>query len=138
MDEMRALKANHNTVSFAEIEKNEFRQKKELSLPPISQVVRDLQLNDSPLKKQLGLNLITPLGRQGAASTISQTVPSSPTRPAEVIDEIHRLRVAAYDKNEQDKAAVKQIKIQISKREKDDILSKYFSAKKQLNNISAR
>jgi hypothetical protein len=130
MDEMRALKAHHNTVSFAEIEKNEFRHKKELSLPPISQVVRDLQLNDSPHKK----NLLTPLGKLAA----SQTAPSSPGRHGQVIDEIHRLRVAAYDKNEQDKAAVKQIKIQISKREKDDILSKYFSAKKQLNNISAR
>lgn len=99
MDEMRVLKANHNTVSFAEIERNEFRHKKELSLPPISQVVRDLQLHDSPTKK-LASNLITPLGRLGAASTISQTAPSSPGRPAEVIDEIHRLRVAAYDKNE--------------------------------------
>ena len=48
---MRALKANHNTVSFAEIEKNEFRHKKELSLPPIAQVVRDLHLNVSPLKE---------------------------------------------------------------------------------------
>jgi hypothetical protein len=134
MDEMRALKAHHNTVSFAEIEKNEFRHKKELSLPPISQVVRDLHLNDSPLKK----HLVTPLGKLAAPSTISQTAPSSPGRHNEVIDEIHRLRVAAYDKNEQDKAAVKQIKIQISKREKDDILSKYFSAKKQLNNISTK
>jgi hypothetical protein len=137
MDEMRALKAHHNTVSFAEIEKNEFRHKKELSLPPISQVVRDLQINDSPLKKN-ALNLLTPLQKLAASSNVSQTALSSPGRHGEVIDEIHRLRVAAYDKNEQDKGAVKHIKIQISKREKDDILSKYFSAKKQLNNISAR
>jgi hypothetical protein len=41
MDEMRALKANHNTVSFADMERNEFRHKKEISLPPISLGARD-------------------------------------------------------------------------------------------------
>jgi len=30
------------------------------------------------------------------------------------------------------------IKIQLNKKEKDDILNKYFSAKKQLNSISAK
>lgn len=88
--------------------------------------------------KKNALNLLTPLQKLAASSNVSQTALSSPGRHGEVIDEIHRLRVAAYDKNEQDKGAVKHIKIQISKREKDDILSKYFSAKKQLNNISAR
>jgi hypothetical protein len=30
MDEMRTLKAHHNSVSFADIEKNEFKNRKEL------------------------------------------------------------------------------------------------------------
>ena len=107
---MRLLKANHNTVSFAEIERNEFRHKKELSLPPITQVVRDLNLNGSPLKegssKLSSYNQITPIGRGGAAAGNSLTVPPSP-RPAEVIDEIHRLRLAIHDKTEADKNAVR-------------------------------
>ncbi len=35
MEEMRLLKAHHNTISFSEIEKHQFKNKKELSLPPI-------------------------------------------------------------------------------------------------------
>ncbi len=77
------------------------------------------------------------MGRQ-SAGLISQTAPSSPGRPADVIEEIHKLRLAAHQKQETDKAAVKQIKIQISRKEKDDILNKYFSAKRQLSNITER
>ncbi len=36
MEELKQLKANQNGVSFADIEKNRFKFKKELSLPPIT------------------------------------------------------------------------------------------------------
>ena len=54
-------------------------------------------------------------------------MPSSPTKKPDVIDQIHKLRLQIHEKGEVDK---NNLKVQISKKEKDQILSNYFNAKK--------
>jgi hypothetical protein len=124
VEDMRQLKAHHNSISFAEIEKHQFRHKKELSLPPISNGLKNESTLGSPRKGSTAIE----------ASVISlvnghppSTVPSSPAKKTDVIDQIHKLRLHIHEKGETDK---NNLKVQISKKEKDQILSNYFNAKK--------
>lgn len=56
----------------------------------------------------------------------------------DVLDEIHNLRLKVYEHKEQSKDTQK-VKIDnVSKKEKEDILSKYFAAKKQLGQITGK
>jgi hypothetical protein len=52
----------------------------------------------------------------------------------DLLEEIHKLRLKVLEDKERSKDR-HQIKIQLNKKEKDDILTKYFMAKKQLNSI---
>ena len=60
----------------------------------------------------------------GNASSIH---PASPTKKPDVIDQIHKLRLHIHEKGETDS---NNLKVLISKKEKDQILSNYFNAKK--------
>lgn len=83
MEDMRLLKANHNAISFAEIEKHQFRHKKELSLPPIMNGLHNSSVQGSPRKGSAALetSVISLVG-----GNVPSTHPSSPSKKPEVID----------------------------------------------------
>ena len=56
-------------------------------------------------------------------------------RHEDVLDQIHALRLRVQEHKETSKDRP-QVKLSVSKKEKEDILAKYFSAKKHLNDIS--
>ncbi len=93
MEEMRILKAHHNTISFSEIEKHQFKHKKELSLPPIG----NPNSTDISAKHQIkkGTSMESNAGSVigGAASTVT----NSPRKHNEIIDEIHKLRLHVHN-----------------------------------------
>ena len=67
----------------------------------------------------------------------SHTTKNSPLkilRKDEMIEEIHNLRLKAYDLQERGKDR-EIIKLGVTKKERQDILSQYYNAKKQLSNV---
>ena len=119
IEHLKLQKAHQGTLSFSEIEKNLFKYRKELSLPPISH---------SP---------------SGSKSFQPSEVQSSTTRhsPAkltikkdDIIDEIHnlRLKAQAIEERSHDKQL---IKIGVTKKERQEILNQYYNAKKQLSSV---
>ena len=138
IEDMKIKKASANDVSFSEIERNHFKFKKELSLPPIT--------GTPGTSKHGGMSHIK--GGKTELSVIasppSNTTPVSPTRAPQalnaqnnthnqVLDEIYNLRLKVYEKAQVERPP---IKISVNKKEKDDILQKYFSAKRQLNSVT--
>jgi hypothetical protein len=68
------------------------------------------------------------------------TTPASPVRDKggknaheKVLDEIYNLRMKVYEEKDHRQPA---IKIAVSKKEKEEILNNYFSAKRQLNSVT--
>jgi hypothetical protein len=127
MEDMKLHKANNNTISFAEIEKHQFKHKKELSLPPIMNGMSNQNhssVQGSPRKGSVLETSVISLVNGGNTSSIH---PASPIKKPDVIDQIHKLRLHIHEKGETDS---NNLKVLISKKEKDQILSNYFNAKK--------
>ena len=83
MEDMKLLKAHHNTISFSEIEKHQFKHKRELSLPPIGNSLHNQSVIESPKKSSsIAADLASVNERQ-----------LSPSKKPDMIDEIHKLRL---------------------------------------------
>jgi|LauGreDrversion4_2_1035121.scaffolds.fasta_scaffold98851_3 hypothetical protein len=127
IEKMKLQKAHNNSISFSEIEKNHFKIRKDLSLPPIS--LSGAPSGPSTTKQAEGF--------QSEVSVQSHTTKNSPLkilRKDEMIEEIHNLRLKAYDLQERGKDR-EIIKLGVTKKERQDILSQYYNAKKQLSNV---
>lgn len=107
LEQIKLKKAHNNSISFSDIEKNNFRFMKDLSLPPI--------------------------GHEGKALSVADSHATS-TRNAnqEVLDEIHNLRMKMIKKTDEMTG-----KVNSTKKDKDQFLLKYFMAKKQLQAINS-
>jgi hypothetical protein len=81
-------------------------------------------VQSSPRKVMALETSVISLVNGGNASSIH---PASPTKKPDVIDQIHKLRLHIHEKGETDS---NNLKVLISKKEKDQILSNYFNAKK--------
>lgn len=78
----------------------------------------------SPRKGSVLETSVISLVNGGNTSSIH---PASPIKKPDVIDQIHKLRLHIHEKGETDS---NNLKVLISKKEKDQILSNYFNAKK--------
>ena len=97
MEDMKLHKANNNTISFAEIEKHQFKHKKELSLPPIMNGMSNQNhssVNGSPRKGIVLETSVISLVNGGNTSSIH---PASPIKKPDVIDQIHKLRLHIHE-----------------------------------------
>jgi hypothetical protein len=127
MEDMKLHKANNNTISFAEIEKHQFKHKKELSLPPIMNGMSNQNQSSVQGSPRKGIVLETSVISLVNGGNTSSIHPGSPIKKPDVIDQIHKLRLHIHEKGETDS---NNLKVLISKKEKDQILSNYFNAKK--------
>lgn len=89
LEQIKMKKAHNNSISFSEIEKNNFRFMKDLSLPPLGREGKDLSVVES---------------RTTSTRNVSQ----------EVLDEIHNLRMKMIKKSDSmtDKVNIKKDKDQ--------------------------
>ncbi|CDW75548.1 ef hand family protein [Stylonychia lemnae] len=146
IEEMKLAKSNRNNISFVEIQKNHHKMRKDINLPPIKQNLNASMIDQSQYQTR---NLIQQLQKNNQESNRSLEQGSPITKrldsdnnskfqkrsQIEVLDLIHKMRMQMME--QKDVRGFSEKPTNMTKREKEEIISNYYNAKKMLSNINS-